>query len=60
MAEESVNVKGLTFKKDSIKIDNTQKYSEEELDSKIVIGKLVEKTRPEFVDNLRKLNARFN
>jgi len=47
------------FKKDSIKIDNAQKYSEEELDSKIVIGKLVDKSRPEFVEHLRKLNARF-
>ena len=46
------------FKTDSIRINSANKYSQEELDKKIVIGKLTETSRPEFVDSLKKLNKR--
>ncbi|MFC1563711.1 thiamine pyrophosphate-dependent enzyme [candidate division KSB1 bacterium] len=48
------------FKRISVNIKNKGKFSEEELEKKIVVGKLVEKTRPEFVDSLRKLNEKVS
>jgi 2-oxoglutarate ferredoxin oxidoreductase subunit beta len=48
------------FKKDSVKLNNSHKYTDEELERKIVIGKLIEKTRPEFVDSLRNLNEKVS
>lgn len=48
------------FKKESVKLNNTHKYTEEELEKKIVIGKFTEKTRPEFVDSLRDLNKKVS
>ena len=40
-----------------VHIDDTKGMSEEELDDKIVIGKLVERNRSEFGAELRALNA---
>ena len=44
------------FKDKAIRIEKTKNMSEEELEGKIVIGKLVERKREEYTDNLRKLN----
>ncbi len=44
------------FKKHSVNVKNINKFTEEELESKIVVGKLVERSRPEFVESLRKVN----
>jgi 2-oxoglutarate ferredoxin oxidoreductase subunit beta len=44
------------FKDKSVKIDKAKKMSEEELDDKIVIGKLVDREREEFTEALEKLN----
>ncbi|MFC2131493.1 thiamine pyrophosphate-dependent enzyme [Bacteroidota bacterium] len=47
------------FKKSSVSIKNAGKYSEEELDNKIVIGKFVERSRSEFVEGLQAINDRM-
>ena len=39
----------------SIHVDDTQGMSEEELEGKFVVGKLVERQRAEFGDGLRQL-----
>jgi len=44
------------FKENSINIKSIDKFSEEELETKIVIGKFIERNRPEFVEGLRKIN----
>ncbi len=44
------------FKEKAIRIEKAKGLSEQELEGKIVIGKLVERNREEFTDNLRKLN----
>ncbi len=46
----------ISFKDNSVSINNIGQYSEDELETKIVIGKLVERKRLEFVAKLRKLN----
>jgi 2-oxoglutarate ferredoxin oxidoreductase subunit beta len=46
------------FKKNSIRIEKARGMSEEELEGKYVIGKLVERNRAEFTDNLLALNRR--
>jgi 2-oxoglutarate ferredoxin oxidoreductase subunit beta len=44
------------YKECSVRIEDTSGMSEEELEGKIVIGKLVEREKGEFTENLRKLN----
>jgi 2-oxoglutarate ferredoxin oxidoreductase subunit beta len=44
------------FKANSVNLKSAGKYSEEELEDKIIVGKLADKTRPEFVESLRQLN----
>jgi 2-oxoglutarate ferredoxin oxidoreductase subunit beta len=45
------------FRDSSIHVDDTTDLSEEELEGKFVIGKLVERERSEFGDALRQLNS---
>jgi len=45
------------FKENSIPIKNIDKYSEKELDEKIIIGKFIERKRPEFVEGLQAINS---
>ena len=45
------------LKDKSIHIDDTAGMSEEELDDRIVVGKLAERKRPEFGRELRRVNA---
>ena len=44
------------FKDRAIRVEKARNMSEEDLEGKIVIGKLVERKREEFTDNLRSLN----
>lgn len=46
------------FKESSVRLDKAAEMSEEELDGKIVVGKLVERDRIEFTESLRKINER--
>lgn len=46
------------FKKNSVRVEKARNMSEEELDGKIVIGKLVERERIEFTESLRQINQR--
>ncbi|MDQ1267262.1 MAG: 2-oxoglutarate/2-oxoacid ferredoxin oxidoreductase subunit beta [Bacteroidota bacterium] len=48
----------MDFKNNSVGIKNAPNYTEEELDSKYVTGKLVDRNRHEFVEELRKINER--
>ena len=48
----------MEFKKNSISLKKAEKYSEKELENKIVTGKFVERDRPEFVDGLQAINDR--
>lgn len=47
------------FKTNSMNIKHSSKYSPEELEEKIIVGKFAEKSRPEFVESLRQLNKRI-
>jgi 2-oxoglutarate/2-oxoacid ferredoxin oxidoreductase subunit beta len=47
------------FRENSVNIKNVNGLSETELDEKIIIGKLVERSRKEFVDGLQEINSRF-
>jgi 2-oxoglutarate ferredoxin oxidoreductase subunit beta len=47
------------FKDNSVDIKKIDKFSEDELDNKIVIGKFIERNRREFVDGLKEINKRF-
>ncbi len=44
------------FKESSVRLGKAAEMSEEELDGKIVVGKLVERDRVEFTESLRKIN----
>lgn len=44
------------FKKNSIRVSKAKGMSEDELQGKIVVGKLVERDRTEFTDSLREIN----
>jgi 2-oxoglutarate ferredoxin oxidoreductase subunit beta len=44
------------FKKNSVGVGKAGKMSEEELDGKIVVGKLVQRSRIEFSESLRRIN----
>ncbi len=46
------------FKDNSVNIKKRDKFTEEELENKLVVGKLLESSRPEFGENLRKLNKK--
>ena len=46
------------FKENSVRIQKARDMSEEELEGKFVIGKLVERDREEFTVSLRKLNEK--
>jgi 2-oxoglutarate ferredoxin oxidoreductase subunit beta len=46
------------FEKRSIPVDEARDLTEDELENRIVVGKLVERDRPEFAAELRRLNAR--
>lgn len=46
------------FKKNSVRVEKAAKLTEDELEGKIVVGKLVERNRIEFSESLRKLNER--
>ncbi len=48
------------FRDNSIDIRKTADYTGDDLDSKLVIGKLAERTRPEFTESLRNINMKFN
>ncbi|MBI4721686.1 MAG: 2-oxoacid:ferredoxin oxidoreductase subunit beta [Candidatus Stahlbacteria bacterium] len=45
-----------TYKESSIPFSRAEKMSEKELKGKIVIGKFVDRDRPEFTESLRRLN----
>jgi 2-oxoglutarate ferredoxin oxidoreductase subunit beta len=45
------------FKEKSVRVEKAREMSEEELDDKFIIGKLADRARPEFVDELYKLTA---
>jgi 2-oxoglutarate ferredoxin oxidoreductase subunit beta len=44
------------FKDRSVKIENTEEMSEEELKDRIIIGKFADRNREEFVDSLYRIN----
>jgi 2-oxoglutarate ferredoxin oxidoreductase subunit beta len=44
------------YKESSVRVEEASKMADEELQGKIVIGKLVEREKEEFTENLRKLN----
>ena len=44
------------FKENSIPVKYARNKTEEELDGKIIVGKLVERTRVEFSESLRRIN----
>jgi 2-oxoglutarate ferredoxin oxidoreductase subunit beta len=44
------------FKKNSVRLAKAQNMSEQELEGKIVVGKLVERDRIEFTESLRRIN----
>lgn len=44
------------FKKNSVGVGTAENMSEEELEGKIVVGKLVERDRIEFTESLRRIN----
>ncbi|MHC4695869.1 MAG: thiamine pyrophosphate-dependent enzyme [Planctomycetota bacterium] len=44
------------FKKNSVRLRKAAEMSEEELEGKIVVGKLAERDRVEFTESLRKIN----
>lgn len=46
------------FKKNSVRISRAKNMSEEELEKKIVVGKLVERDRIEFTESLRRINEK--
>ena len=46
------------FKKNSVSVSKAKDMSEEELEGKIVVGKLVERNRTEFTQSLRDINVR--
>jgi 2-oxoglutarate ferredoxin oxidoreductase subunit beta len=46
------------FRERSIPVEDARGMSEEDLEKRIVVGKLAERERPEFTEELRKLNAR--
>jgi 2-oxoglutarate ferredoxin oxidoreductase subunit beta len=46
------------FKENSVRVQKAAEMSEEELEGKFVIGKLVERDREEFTVSMRKLNQR--
>jgi 2-oxoglutarate ferredoxin oxidoreductase subunit beta len=48
------------FKENSIDIKNVNKYQESELEDKIVIGKLVDRNRREFVEGLQEINRKIS
>ena len=45
------------FKENSVSVAKARGMSEQELEGKIVVGKLVERDRTEFTESLRKINA---
>jgi hypothetical protein len=47
------------FRDNSVNIKNTNGLTESELEEKIIIGKIVERSRNEFVDGLQAINAKF-
>lgn len=46
------------FKKNSVRIEKAANMSEQELEGKIVVGKLVERDRIEFTESLRRINEK--
>lgn len=46
------------FKENSVRVEKAKNMSEEELEGKFVIGKLIERNRKELTDELRALNLR--
>jgi len=46
------------FKANAIDIKNTGKHKKEELENKLILGKIVEKSRPEFVEGLKQINSK--
>ena len=44
------------FKKNSVTVGKAANMSEEQLEGKIVVGKLVERNRIEFSESLRRVN----
>jgi 2-oxoglutarate ferredoxin oxidoreductase subunit beta len=46
------------FRERSISVEDARGMSEDDLEKRIVVGKLAERERPEFTEELRKLNAR--
>jgi len=47
------------YRDQSVRVHKAREMSAEELDGKIVVGKLVERERPEFAASLRRINERF-
>ncbi|MCK4764453.1 MAG: 2-oxoacid:ferredoxin oxidoreductase subunit beta [Candidatus Aminicenantes bacterium] len=47
------------YKEKSVKVEKARQMSDEELEGKIVVGKLKERKRTEFVSTLRQINERF-
>jgi 2-oxoglutarate ferredoxin oxidoreductase subunit beta len=45
------------FKENSVSVAKARSMSEQELEGKIVVGKLIERDRTEFTESLRKINA---
>lgn len=45
------------YKESSVRVEEASAMSEDELKGKIIIGKLVERDKEEFTDNLRKMNT---
>jgi 2-oxoglutarate/2-oxoacid ferredoxin oxidoreductase subunit beta len=47
------------FRDNSINLKNAGDYNEDEPYNKLIIGKFAERSRPEFVEELQKINSRF-
>ena len=48
------------FRDNSVDIRKTTEYKSDDLESKLIKGKLSERTRPEFTESLRKINMKFD
>jgi len=49
----------LEYKETSVRIEEASKMSPDELKGKIIIGKLIERDKEEFTENLRRLNIKI-
>ncbi|OGU40422.1 MAG: 2-oxoglutarate synthase [Ignavibacteria bacterium GWB2_35_12] len=48
------------FRDNSIDIRKVSEYDENVLENKFIVGKIAERTRPEFTESLRKINMKFD